>query len=507
MSLLTRVRFIALALMFASLAACTTPAPTPTPTTSTLTPSSISSPAVSPTAPPPSPTDQTQPTPSPSETPEAPDLSGLPGVEGPVPLRNDIHIRKIATVPGSFIRLAVEPGTGDLYYMDRQARIFRLTIRPEGESRGKQVYALADIGGAVTTEGMAFGLDGTLYIMSNLLQKDTNRAIIRQGILNESGNRRWSTFLTTGPLPKSNTNFDHLFNGLIVSPDGKYLYFNSGSRTDHGEIETDGGIFADTREVPLTSAIFRIPLGLPEVKLENDEEALKAQGYLFADGVRNAYDLAFSADGELWGIDNGPDADYPEELNWLREGRHYGFPWRFGNYDNPQRFPDYNPDNDHRLQPDSAAVQHGTYQNDPTFPPPPMDFTDPVESFGPDADQYRGDDGSAKDSSDEGQSIYTFTPHRSPLGLVFDTESALSDEFKGDGFILSWGALVGDLTDRGEDLLHLELTKTGDAYQAKVTQLVRDFDHPVDTVLIKDKLYVLDYGSEGTGSIWEVTLP
>jgi len=113
----------------------------------------------------------------------------------------------------------------------------------------------------------------------------------------------------------------------------------------------------------------------------------------------------------------------------------------------------------------------------------------------------------ARDSSDEGQPIYTFTPHRSPLGLVFDTEGALSDEFKGDGFILSWGALVGDLTDRGEDLLHLELTKTGDTYQAKVTQLVRDFDHPVDTVLIKDKLYVLDYGSEGTGSIWEVTLP
>src|SRR6185436_17845450 len=176
MSLLTRVRFIALGLMLASLAACTTPAPTPT--TSTSTPLPISPPAISPTTivPPSStdlsPTDQAQPTPS--ETPEAPDLSGLPGVEGPVPLRNDIHIRKIATLAGSFIRLAVEPGTGDLYYMDGKARIFRLAIRPEGESRGKQVYALADIGGAVTTEGMAFGPDGTLYIMSNLLQKDTN---------------------------------------------------------------------------------------------------------------------------------------------------------------------------------------------------------------------------------------------------------------------------------------------------------------------------------------------
>src|SRR5690242_10779977 len=90
MSLFTRVRFIALGLLLASLAACTTPAPTPTASTATLPPSS--SPAVSSTvtAPPSStdqlPTDQAQPTPS--ETPEAPDLSGLPGVEGPVPLRN-----------------------------------------------------------------------------------------------------------------------------------------------------------------------------------------------------------------------------------------------------------------------------------------------------------------------------------------------------------------------------------------------------------------------------------
>jgi len=507
MSLFTRVRFVALGLILTLLAACTaSPISTPTPPTTTLPPSDTPQSSATSTSQPSSTSEPASPTSQPTPT-ETPDLSGIPGIAGPTPLREDIRIRKIATAPGSFIRLAVEPGTGDLYYMDGQARIFKLAIRPEGESRGKQVYTLADIGGAVTTEGMAFGPDGTLYILSNNLQKDTNRGIIRQGILDESGNRRWSTFLSTAPLPKSNTNFDHLFNALIVSPDGQYIYFNSGSRTDHGEIQTDGGIFIDTREAPLTSAIFRIPTGLQDVVLENDEEALQAQGYLFADGVRNAFDLAFAADGELWGVDNGPDADYPEELNWLREGHHYGFPWRFGNSDNPQQYPDYDPALDPAVQPGSAAFEQSTYKNDPTFPPPPMAFTDPAESLGPDADQYRGADGSGRDASDDNHPIHTFTPHRSPLGLVFDTEGALSDEFKGDGFVLSWGALVGTLTDRGQDLLDLKLTKTGDTYQVKVTQLVTGFDHPIDSVLIKNKLYVLDYGSTGTGSIWEVTLP
>ena len=54
-------------------------------------------------------------------------------------------------------------------------------------------------------------------------------------------------------------------------------------------------------------------------------------------------------------------------------------------------------------------------------------------------------------------------------------------------------------------LLDLKLSKAGDNYQAKMTQLVVGFDYPVDGALLGNKIYVLDYG--GKGSIWEVTLP
>ena len=134
-----------------------------------------------------------------------------------------------------------------------------------------------------------------------------------------------------------------------------------------------------------------------------------------------------------------------------------------------------------------------------------MTFTDPIVNVGPDADVFRDADGKGADASDLGKPIYSFTPHRSELGLVFDTAGALGGDLKGDGLIVSWGAAAGNLADQGRDLLHLKLTKTGDTYQATMTQLAVGFDHPIDAALVGKKLYVLDWSGKGT--IWEVTLP
>jgi glucose/arabinose dehydrogenase len=427
-----------------------------------------------------------------------------PPVGYPVPLRGDIGIRKVFEAGPGFVRLDVNPLTGDLYYMNTQGDIYLLSARPGDESDSKLAYTHAEIGGAPYTLGMAFGPDGALYVMGNESEGSTNRCVIRKGVMDGNA-RKWSTLASTEFYPKSDTQYDHLCNGIVVSPDGKYVYFNSGSRTEHGEVQDAKGQFPDTREAPLTSAIFRVPADAQDRVLPNDEAALKEKGYLFADGVRNAFDLAFAANGDLFGIDNGPDADLPDELNWLREGRHYGFPWRFGSYDNPQRSPDYDPGQDKRLHDDFVAVKEGMYHNDPDFPKPPANFTDPVANVGPDADQYRAEEGSQRDASERGEKIYTFTPHRSPLGLAFDKDTRLSGDLKGSLLALSWGAAGGTLTDRGQDLLLVKLTKKDDNYEAQTTQLIRGFEQPIDSVLIDDKLYVLDFG--GKGAIWEVSLP
>jgi glucose/arabinose dehydrogenase len=59
---------------------------------------------------------------------------------------------------------------------------------------------------------------------------------------------------------------------------------------------------------------------------------------VFAEGFRNPYDLVFHDDGSLFGSENGaaPNVEVwncdeaPDELNWIRPGLHYGFPYCHG---------------------------------------------------------------------------------------------------------------------------------------------------------------------------------
>src|SRR5215510_15074234 len=455
-----------------------------------------------------SPTATPQPLPTATATPlpEATPVETQPIAGGPILQSEGISLRKVMDVGPNFVRLVYNPADSNVYLLKSEEGIFRISDLAGAASREK-VASIREIQGAAT--GIAFGTDGTLYAVVNTKVEETKtQVVIRKGVPNAEGRFDWTTVASSEPYPLSNTYFDHMYNGIVVSPDGQWLYVNGGSRTDHGEVEDNSGAFPDTRDVALTARILRIPTSASELVLPNDEQALTAQGLILARGTRNAYDMAFAPNGDLFAIDNGPDADYPDELNWIREGLHYGFPWRFGTHDNLQRSPDYDPTKDLHLQSGFWAVDHGFYHNDPSFPQPPGEFTDPVINLGPDAMIYRGDDGKEYDAGKQGKTLSTFTPHISPLGLVFATEPELPPQWRGEGdtfsaFLLSWGAAGGTLSFQGQDLLHLQLTKKGDNYEAITTEIARGFQHPIDAVLIQNRLYVLEYG--GNGAIWELT--
>ena len=383
-----------------------------------------------------------------------------------------------------------------------------ITLVPSGT-----VYTAADHGFS-RPSALFIDADGTFYVLKRIDLSSYNIATITKGAVDPiSGERTWFTLAETAPYERCDCIFNHEVNGLVVSLDNRSLFINSGSRTDHGEIQDGNRQFSDLRETALTAIVLRVPTDARDLVLLNDRDALRAQGFLFAEGLRNAYDLAFAPNGDLFATENGPDRDMAEELNWLREGHHYGFPWRMGLENTPQQFPDYDPASDFLLPARFTAVREGYYHNDPTYPPPPRDFTEPVINLGPDADAYRDPaDGQIKDASEEGVRFGTFTAHRSPLGLVFDVDNALAEPFQGNGFVLSWTEgdpdgddVAGPFNDPSEDLLHLDLTKVGDNYEARVTRIVGGFSNPIDAEIIGNRIYVIEWG--GGRGLWEIVLP
>lgn len=441
---------------------------------------------------------------------------------GPQALRSDIQIRNIINTvsesESASVRIVKDPRDNTLYYLKSNGEIYQVDLA----GTSTLLYSTEQHGLDIT-QGMAIGPDGTIYLVGNTDVADSQtgelsrtKATIMKGKIDRNKKQVvWSILATSADYPQSKTAFDHRFNGVVVSPKGDYIYVNSGSRTDHGEIQSAGGLYPNTREVGLTAAILRLPTNGQNIFLPNDRAALKAAGYIFAEGTRNTFDFAFAPNGDLFGTENGPDRDMSEELNWLRPGRHYGFPWRIGGADNPQQFPNYNPTNDLLLDPRFIAVENGYFYNDPTFPPrPAISLTEPIVNLGPDADSFRDpQDGQIKDASDLGLTLSTFSTHRSPLGLVFDYSKAMTPEFRGDGFMLSWtqgdptgDSVAGPFKDPSQDLLHLDLTKIGNTnYQVRTTRIVGGFSNPIDAEIINNKIYVLEFG--GNQGIWEITMP
>jgi glucose/arabinose dehydrogenase len=102
-----------------------------------------------------------------------------------------------------------------------------------------------------------------------------------------------------------------------VGPEG-WIYFGQGGRTNAG---VPG---AGPPDGPLNGTILRVG---------PDGRGLE----VLASGLRNVFDLAFTAEGELLATDNGPDASgpgpvlgAPDELNAIVAGASYGWPTRVG---------------------------------------------------------------------------------------------------------------------------------------------------------------------------------
>ncbi len=431
-----------------------------------------------------------------------------------------IQVDSLFQTHGNANRLALDPVRGNLFYCVYGGDVYEITLA-NGQAISETLrYTVADHGIA-QPQGMCF-VDSALYLSGHTPDSPgyvTSR--ISKAQLQPNGNRTWTTVVQTAVYPDSK----HPFTSVVADPSGSHLYWASGARTMAGEVFTDNGIHPGRREGPYNSRIYKFPIQTQGLILPADSAALDASGYVHCWGLRNAYSMDFDASGNLFTIDNSGERDDPEELNWLQQGRHYGFPWKMGDHWNPLMNPSYDVNQDPLVNHLCGGYTSGIFAATPNFPALPNTvFVDPIRNLGPDADYYRDSlTGEVRDASVDGHMMRSFSAHRSPLGLQIDRDSLLGGNFQGRAFLLSympggdssgmspvspWGT-PGPFVDPAQDLLQLDLsfdTGLGD-YVMQTHRIMDGFYLPVDAVLDGDKLYVLEQRGGGRHNLWRVSFP
>ena len=432
-------------------------------------------------------------------------------------LRPDLTVDSILKVKPGASKLALDPITKHLFYSSSNGNIYEVF-----ESIGSDSLRFtANQHGLSRLQGLCF-LDSTIFLAGNIWYSTTGIGMVVKGKLQADGSRLWTTLVVTEAYPTSSSTGDHGFTGITVDPNQEYLYFSGGSRTSFGEVESNGGNFPGMREQALTSKIYRIPIDAENLYWPNDSTFLANSGYVYSEGTRNAYDMAWNAQHHLFAVDNAGERDDPEELNWIQEGNHYGFPWRIGGNANPLTNPSYDASQDPLINPLNGSYLAGDFAADPNFPliPTGVQFTEPLINYGNAADFFRDETtGNVIHASEVDTFVRTFTAHRSPLGLIIDKNQLLGSIYQGKSFVLSfmpggdstgytplspWGSPC-PFVDSSRELVMMDLqydTILAD-YTVHTSNIVTGFYLPVDAEQVENTIYVI----ENNGELWKINFP
>lgn len=281
------------------------------------------------------------------------------------------------------------------------------------------IYTAEDTSGAGTIDKIALFAEG-LTKPTGLALHQGKLYIAREGGVSvaedtDDDGRADAVRAIIDDLPAVYTN--HQTNAVAFGPDGR-MYLTQGATTDHGP-ETDWR--AGT-------------------VLVADPDGSNLQ--VFARGLRNAYDLVISPNGEFFVTDNGPDLlderlteTPPDEVNHVIQGENYGYPEYFG------------------------------------FPPPGSGTRPPIA---------------------------VLPQHAAATGIAYVRGDLFPAAYQGDLFAGVWFKPGWD----DVQVYHIDLEPAGDTYVGEARPFIRGLQHITDVDIGPDgALYVADFG---TGYIWRI---
>ncbi|WP_395740144.1 family 16 glycoside hydrolase [Prosthecobacter sp.] len=233
------------------------------------------------------------------------DIKALPGFKVEL-------IHKVSkTDEGSWVGMTVDD-KGRLLATDQYGGLFRITPPPVGSGDKAQVEKLsAEINGA---HGLLYAFDN-LYALVN--EKPNVAGLYRLRDTKGTGQFDEKTLLR-----EIKGQGEHGNHSITLSPDGKSLYLSCGNGTVQPQIEHTRGSrpFADDQIVPRTSKGAEFSDTEPQaftLKVSPDGKRFE----MIADGMRNHFDSAFNALGDLFTYDS--DMEWDAGTPWYRPTRIY----------------------------------------------------------------------------------------------------------------------------------------------------------------------------------------
>ena len=350
-------------------------------------------------------------------------------------------LREVARLQEPCVRMASLGGEGPVYILAQSGAIYQLDLVHYNLSQiimpGEYDFKVP---GSVTSTGITVDAGGRLWVVTNQRLEShkaggtaINSVVIWRSSETVDGRpakmRPW--FRTQ--YPAGNVTHTHGVGHMAFGPDG-LLYVNSGARTDGGE-RGNSLQQQSSGEVDITSCLWRLDPKSEDPKIE-----------VIARGIRNAYGFAWDDEDRLFSISNGPDVDQPEELDFIQPGRHYGFPYQYGNV----------PASGGRPYPHTPEAPAG------------LSFTMPVANLGPAA-------GGNPDSP-----CYTFDPHSAPGGMIW-CGSGFPPMLRNSFLIARFGNMIDCPQDVGFDLISAKMEQKPDGvWQTRVNKVIAPLGRPID---------------------------